>query len=139
MMNSMQFKRPENSDKYYWTRHSIGKMMQYGLSAQRITRVIKGYKRIEEGVAEKTVAVMQPTSTRRDDKGELTWNQEIWVMYQKRDKNEKSKIKDESGEVKTVLNKKNQLKIISAWKYPGMSPKNNPIPKEILEELEGVL
>jgi len=135
----MQFKRPENSDKYYWTRHSIGKMMQYGLSAQRITRVIKGRKRIEEGVAENTIAVMQPTSTRRDEKGNLKWNQEIWVMYQKRKKDEKSKVKNKNGEIKSVLNKKNQLKIISAWKFPGMSPKNNPIPKEILEELEDIL
>jgi peptidyl-tRNA hydrolase len=110
----MQFKRPENSDKYYWTRHSVGKMMQYGLSAQRITRVIKGYKRIEEGVAEKTVAVMQPTSTRRDEDGKLKWNQEIWVMYQKRNKDEKSKTINKEGEIELVLNKKNQLKIISA-------------------------
>jgi len=135
----MQFKRPENSDRYYWTRHSIGKMMQYGLSVQRITRVINGYKRIELGVAKNTIAVMQPISTRRDEQGKLKWKQEIWVMYQKRKKNEKSKIINKEGKIESILNKKNQLKIISAWKFPGVSPKNNPIPQKILDELENVL
>ncbi len=132
----MQFKRPENSDKYYWTRHSIGKMMQYGLSAQRITRVIKGYKRIEEGVAENTVAVMQPVSTRKDEEGNLKWSQEIWVMYQTKKQNKKRKKKTEEDDHESD---KSRYKIISAWKYPGMSPENNPIPKEILEELQDIL
>lgn len=130
----MQFKRPENSDKYYWTRHSIGKMMQYGLSAQRVTRVIKGYKRIEKGIAKNTIAVMQPTSVRRDEKGELKWKQEIWVMYQPRKQNSKlknRKLKHESD--------KSKYKIISAWKYPGVSPQNDPIPKKILGELKNIL
>lgn len=137
----MQFKRPENSDKYYWTRHSIGKMMQYGLSAQRITRVIKGYQRIEEGVADNTVAVMQPTSTSKDSEGNIKWNQEIWVMYQLgrrvrvKSKSEITNSKEDSGHESD----KSRYKIISAWKYPGMSPKNNPIPKEILEELQDIL
>lgn len=29
-----------------------------------------------------------------------------------------------------------QIRIISAWRYPGMSSKRNPIPEEILRELE---
>ena len=29
-----------------------------------------------------------------------------------------------------------QIKIISAWRYPGVSPKNNPIPDDILREIE---
>lgn len=131
----MNFKRPENSDKYYWTRHSIGKMMQYGLSAQRITRVIKGYKRIEEGIAKDTIAVMQPTSTRRDEKGELKWNQEIWVMYQTKSQSSKRKTQNP----KSYRLKPSKLKIISAWKFPGMSPEKDPIPQEILEELKNVL
>lgn len=146
----MQFKRPENTDKYYWTRHSIGKMMQYGLSAQRVIRVIRSYTRIEEGIAENTIAVMQPTSTRRDKDGELKWNQEIWVMYQLRRKvganskkqipNSKQISKSKFKNRKTIPNSANgKIRIISAWKFPGMSPKSNPIPREILEEIEDIL
>jgi hypothetical protein len=131
----MQFKRPENSDKYYWTRHSIGKMMQYGLSAQRITRVIKGYKRIERGLADNTVAVMQPVSSRRNERGEVSWKQEIWVMYQT--KNQSSKCENKNP--KSYELKPSKLKIISAWKYPGVSPKKNPIPQEIMEELRSII
>ncbi|HBR79614.1 MAG TPA: hypothetical protein DEA46_04270, partial [Candidatus Moranbacteria bacterium] len=37
--------------------------------------------------------------------------------------------------LKNQLFSQNQLKIISVWRYPGVSPKNNPIPSEILEEV----
>ena len=30
----------------------------------------------------------------------------------------------------------NRYRIISAWRYPGVSPKRNPIPAEILREIE---
>ncbi|EKE21266.1 MAG: hypothetical protein ACD_7C00301G0006 [uncultured bacterium] len=147
------FKAPKNTDKYYWTRHSIGKMMQYGLSAQRAIRVIRSYQRIELGVAKNTVAVMQPVSVKTDKDGKKKWSQEIWVMYQ----TPKASIKNSNLSVatdrlnplvvidrsnpiaidrlKNQLFSQNQLKIISVWRYPGVSPKNNPIPSEILEEV----
>ena len=31
-----------------------------------------------------------------------------------------------------------QLTIISAWRYPGVSPKKNPIPEDILREIEEI-
>ena len=34
--------------------------------------------------------------------------------------------------------KAKSFKIISAWRYPGISPKRNPIPDEILEELRAI-
>lgn len=137
-MNSFgSFKPPKNTSKYYWTRHSIGKMMQYGLSAQRVIRVIRSYQRMEGGVAKNTVAVMQPLSVKTDKEGKKKWSQEIWVMYQTR----KASIKNEGNisNLKTELLNTNQLKIISVWRYPGVSPKNNPIPQEILDELDDLI
>jgi hypothetical protein len=120
-------------------------MMQYGLSAQRVTRVIRSFQRIEEGIAKNTVAVMQPNSIKIDKEGKKKWSQEIWVMYQKSVKNSKCKIKSDNKDNKEISNLKqiifgsNQLKIISVWRYPGVSPKNNPIPSEILDEIEELL
>lgn len=157
-MNSFgSFKPPKNTSKYYWTRHSIGKMMQYSLSAQRVIRVIRSYQRMEGGVAKNTVAVMQPLSVKTDKEGKKKWSQEIWVMYQSRKtRNSKSqipnfkqtsnsKIKNEGtdnkliSDLKDQLTSQNQLKIISVWRYPGVSPKNNPIPQEILDELDDLI
>ena len=135
------FKAPKNDSKYYWTRHSVGKMMQYGLSAQRVKRVIRSYERIEEGIAKNTVAVMQPNAIKRDSEGAKKWSQEIWVMYQ----TPKASIKNEGNadklisDLKNKLVGKNQCKIISVWRYPGVSPKNNPIPDDILDEVGDLL
>src|SRR3989344_907332 len=71
----MQFKPPKNNDKYRWTNHVKGKMVYYGISESLIKRIVRFPKRKETGVAEKTVAVMQPTSNKKKP-------QEIWVMYQ---------------------------------------------------------
>jgi hypothetical protein len=134
----MQFKIPQNTDKYEWTQHSIMKMQHYGLTAQRVLRVINNPQRVEEGVVEKTIAVMQPTSISTKD-GKRVWSSEIWAMYQtRRAVNPKSEILNS----KQILNpkfqniNKKQIKIISAWRYPGVSPKNNPIPEDILREIE---
>jgi len=141
----MQLKIPKNTEKYYWTKHSIGKMMHYGLSAQRILRVIRNPQRTEKGIVKNTIAVMQPASTRIKD-GKRFWSREIWAMYQIRNKEQKAINKQEKG-TKNNLDKilslgnifnHEQLKIISAWIYPGMSPKNNPIPEEILREIEEI-
>ncbi len=140
----MRIKPPKNSDKYFWTEHSIFKMRQYGLGEQRIRRIIKNPKRKEEGIVENTIAVMQPASTRRDDcssrrggpvgskkeKGKETWKQEIWVMYQL-----KSKVNPPAGGQKSKVG---QLKIISTWRYPGISPKRNPVPEDILKEIKNL-
>lgn len=85
--------------------------MFYGLTADRVKRIIGNPKRVEEGVAENTVAVMAPGSNKKK-------STEVWTMYQKR------------GDKKIV---------ISAWRYPGVSPvgKQIPIPADILAELRG--
>ena len=110
----MQFKAPKNNERYFWTGHALGKMQYYGLTAQRILRVINRPARVEEGVAEKTTAVMQPASVNK----KKTWSSEIWAMYQLAD---------------------GQYKIISAWRYPGVSPKRNAIPEEIINEVKDLI
>ncbi|MFA4817862.1 MAG: DUF4258 domain-containing protein [Parcubacteria group bacterium] len=151
----MQFKIPK-SDKYQWTRHAQWKMRQYGLSPQRVIRVIRNPERIEEGIVEKTIAVMQPASVRHGrtsaGKPAKTWSQEIWAMYQLRKSGAISKSQflppsRDPAKAVTISNKisnpkfqklqtiNQKLKIISAWRYPGVSPKNNPIPEEILREI----
>ena len=113
---------PKNDSKYYWTNHVKRKMAFYGLSADRIKRVMRNPKRSEKGVAEGTIAVMQST----DNKKKPT---EVWVMYQQN----KSFKKDETG--KKV--------VITAWRYPAVSPIRDqiPIPSDIVAELraEGVI
>lgn len=111
----MKFKLPKNDSKYLWTNHVVGKMMYYGISEGVVRRVVHTPHRAEEGVAPNTVAVMQRAGSKKHPK-------EIWVMYQK------------SGEKK---------KIITAWRYPGVSPVRSaiPIPEDILNELtsEGII
>ncbi len=138
---------PRKSDKYQWTNHALFKMQYYGLSPQRITRVIKSPQRIEEGIVENTVAVMQPTSLNTKN-GQKSWSSEIWAMYQignskfearnsKQIQNPKFKTCLPIGKIQNSANQK--IRIISAWRYPGVSPERNPIPREILEEIKSVL
>jgi hypothetical protein len=139
----MNLQNLKNSEKYFWTEHAKFKMKFYGLSPQRVLRVIRAPQRIEEGIVANTIAVMQPTSTRVKN-GKKTWSQEIWCMFQNKSKSQKSKGKIPSQNSKIIHNSrflihnsaKPQLRIISAWRYPGVSPKKDPIPREILEELE---
>lgn len=106
-----------STDKYLWTLHARLKMKYYGLSENRIKRIIRFPARTEEGIVLKTVAVMQPADTKRYS--------EIWAMY----KVQKSKIKNQNS----------KLKIITAWRYPGKSPVRDPIPPEVLKEIRSIL
>jgi hypothetical protein len=103
-------KPPKNDSTYSWTSHVYGKMLHYGIGEGRIRRIIRAPARIEEGVAENTIAAMQPTGV----KGQ----HEMWVMY----KLEKGKIK-----------------VITAWRYPGKSPARDPIPKEVIAEIRQLI
>lgn len=100
------------SKQISWTRHARAKMAFYKLSEQRVLRVIHSPKRIEEGVAPKTVAMMQPSSSKMDKvKMRETWSQEIWAMIQDFGK---------------------QRKIISAWRYPGMTCPRSEVARDTL-------
>ena len=117
-------KPPKNDDKFYWTRHVADKMRYYGISESLIKRIIRYPKRLEEGVAPDTFAGMTPAGSPKRP-------QEIWVMYQK---NAKRKTKSEK-----LLSGK--IIIISAWRYPGISPVREkiPIPQDVLGEIEAAM
>ncbi len=106
----MQFNRPKNTDKYEWTNHVFGKMIFYRLAESRIIRVLRNPKRVEKGIAAETIAVMQPAGTNKPS--------EIWAMYQEL--------------------KKGKKRIITAWRYPGVSPVREQIwiPQDIVLELK---
>jgi len=107
----MFFKEPENTKEIYWTRHVKEKMRYYGLSVSRLKRILRNPQRKEIGIAPKTIALMQTTNTKK-----IT---EIWLMYQQVGK---------------------RKKMISAWRYPGISPKGEPIsiPEDIIKELQSL-
>ena len=98
--------------KYFWTKHSLYKMRYYGLSPQRVKRTIRYPTRIEEAIVPNLIAAMQPA-------GKKTYS-EIWTIY------------------KPIKSKK-QIKVITAWRYPGKSPTRNPIPQEILDEIKSII
>lgn len=132
----MSIRLPKNTGGYHWTEHAKFKMRFYGLSAQKVLGVIRNPKRKEEGIVKNTTAVMQPAKTKRPS--------EIWVMYQKRGaqnverKAHNAKHKHGTKNVMRYGLCATSCKIISAWRYPGVSPKKNPIPEEILSEIEDI-
>lgn len=102
--------------KLHWTEHSKLKMRQYGLSKIKLIQLIRKPERIEKGIAEGTTAVMQTNksfSKARKPSGET------WLMY---------------------TEDKNFRKIISAWRYPGISKPGEsiPIPEHIRQELKNL-
>ena len=150
----MQWKNPKNTDKYYWTAHVAEKMHYYGLSEQKVLGVIRRPQRIETGIAENTVAVMMPVGNIKknkkpsmwnrsfnDDGEQQKWSQEIWVMYQTKKQKTKNKVTIQNEKLKELqdkINSNKKITIISAWRYPGVSPKKNPIPADILREIEAL-
>jgi hypothetical protein len=98
-----------SSKNFYWTQHAQEKMRYYRLAPSRVKRVFRHPGRVEEGVAENTLAAMQSAGSKKHP-------YEVWIMYQ-------------LG--------KDRIKIISAWRYPGVTKPGDrvPIPEDILEEL----
>lgn len=97
-----------------WTSHAKMKMQYYRLSEGRVRRVLHSPMRIEEGIAEDTIAMMQPVSLTKSIKGQEDWNQEIWVM---------------------IVEAPSERRVISAWRYPGKTKVGDPLPQEIINEL----
>ena len=102
----------------HFTKHAQGKMRFYRLSEARVRRVLNSPKRIEEGIAPGTIAMMQQA-------GSAKHPHEIWVMVVK----EKSK----SQRANRIT------KIISAWRYPGITKPGQPLPEEILREMREIV
>lgn len=139
----MQFKIPKNTKEVFWTQHSLFKIQFYSLSAQKVLGVIKKPERKEEGIVKNTIAVMRPVNPKILN-GKKNWKQEVWVMYQTR---RAGNLNDQISNPKQIRNSKfkiknfakRQLRIISAWRYPGVSPQKNPIPSDILAEVESLV
>lgn len=128
--------QPKEDSKYSWTDHAWEKMQYYGISESRIKRIIRFPTRIEEGVAEKTVAVMQPGGGKRYS--------EIWVMYAlTKSKVQNPKLKESNRKLENIQNfnfgSAKKIRVITAWRYPGKSPERDPIPDEVLSEVRSLL
>ncbi|MFH1036690.1 MAG: hypothetical protein V1756_01300 [Patescibacteria group bacterium] len=108
-------------EKIVWTNHSKEKMRYYRLSDKRVLAVLRRPGRKEEGIAPGTVAAMQPTGTKKHPT-------ELWMMHQ------------------TITRKfrgqrQKKIKIISAWRYPGITPVGvRPlIPEDTMEHLDDII
>ncbi|MCX6721411.1 MAG: hypothetical protein NT026_02310 [Candidatus Staskawiczbacteria bacterium] len=111
--------------KLHWTEHSKIKMRQYGLSKNKLMGILRKPERKEKGIALGTTAVMRTNKIFFGEK-KITlsgaWKKpkrapgEIWVMFK---------------------DTKDFRKIISAWRYPGISKPGEeiPIPEDIRREL----
>lgn len=109
--------------KLHWTEHSKTKMRQYGLSKTKLTNLLYKPERKEGGIVPGTTAVMKTNKSYSHAKNLSTSSRrvkktpgEVWLMYKD--------VKDER-------------KIISAWRYPGISKpgENIPIPEDIRQEI----
>lgn len=111
---------PKDDSRYSWTRHVVGKMQYYRLSESIVKRIIRAPKRVENGIAENTIACMIPRKSAARLRGRPIKGEELWVMYQLKGR---------------------RKHIITAWRYPGVSPVRDqiPIPPDILEELKSLV
>lgn len=112
----MQQKLPQ---KYVFTNHAQYKMRYYRLSESLVKRIIRYPVRTEESIVPNTIACMRPAQTHSASSGQSKKYSEVWAMY--------------------ALIKSGQIKVITAWRYPGKSPERDPIPVEILQEARKVL
>lgn len=133
----MLFKFPKDDRTFSWTSHVKNKMLFYRISEQKIRSILRNPDRKEEGIAPNTLAVMK-----RNDKPSK--KEELWVMYlvlpgRTRGLAQTSTQNNAESQRLNVTGQK--LRIISAWRYPGVSPKGNkiPIPHDIQDELAGML
>ncbi len=140
-------KQPKNDSRYEWTQHAWMKMQYYGMSEGRIKRIVRFPARIEEGIADDTVAVMQPADSKN--------YQELWVMYTLTNgRNPTTDNKQQSASRRTISKNKekmeqnleqifgtggNKIRVITAWRYPGKSPARDPIPEDVLLEIKNLL
>ena len=118
----------KNTREFFWTNHAKYKLLQYGLSPTAVKNVIRRPDRTETGIAPKTTAVMKRKDSKKTKK-------EVWVMIQK---HKAYNMKHETNKEEKMLHGvSSKTKIISAWIYPGVSPKGRDIyvPEDTLNEL----
>lgn len=130
----------DNLKKFLWTQHSEIKMRQYGLSKTKLLGILRNPEREEQGIVPGTVAVMKTNKVftkitplfKEKTKSVFTkasvWKKkspgEIWIMYK---------------DVKNKGTSLKQLKIISAWRYPGITKPGEeiPVPEDIRTWIHG--
>lgn len=123
--------------KIYWTEHSKIKMRQYGLSVSKLLKILHKPQRKEKAIVEGLVAVMRTNKkiikTKSLFRSKISppsfakWRTparqagEVWIMYKDFKK---------SGE--------NIRKIISAWRYPGVTKPGEeiPIPEDTMRAIK---
>jgi hypothetical protein len=116
--------------KLHWTEHSKIKMRQYGLSKQKLLGILYRPERKEKGIVPGTTAVMKTNKIFFKEKKitlKNAWSRpkrapgEIWLMYKDTKSHQMGRIR----------------KIISAWRYPGVSKPGEeiPIPEDIRNEI----
>ena len=100
-----------SNKKLYWTEHAKIKMRQYGLSKIKLIQLLYRPEREEVGIVPGTMAVMKTNPIRNN------------VRYKRPISNGASKVyKKALGEVWLMYKDvKGLRKIISAWRYPGIS------------------
>ena len=105
----------------HWTEHSKIKMKQYGLSKQKLLGILSRPERKEQAIVPGLIAAMKTNKVFFKAKQislAKAWQRpkkapgEIWIMYK---------------------DTKDFRKIISAWRYPGISKPGEeiPIPEDI--------
>lgn len=110
----------QNYKKLHWTQHSRIKMRQYGLSETRLLNLLHNPERKEKGIVPGTVALMRTNNRSKNweirSPNKFKTPGEVWLMFK---------------------DTKTERKIISAWRYPGVSKPGDeiPIPKDIRKEL----
>src|SRR3989344_5948728 len=110
------YKKPKNDEKWVWTNHVVGKMGYYRISESLVKRVVRFPKRVERGIAPGTMACMQSAGSKKHPT-------EIWVMFQEISPQGSTLLKIQG---RTLSN--SRKRIITTWRYPGISPTGEPIP-----------
>ena len=146
---------------FYWTKHSLAKLKEYNLSQQRVRRILHHPSRTEVGIVPETWASMQIAGSKKHpyeiwvmyeiltqgskfkkqnniQKKKDSQVQNLETQNSKNAKNKRIKNNNSLEIVSTLIPKHiKQIKIISAWKYPGVTKPGEPIPipLDILEEI----
>lgn len=122
--------------RLHWTEHSKIKMRQYGLSKTKLINLLYKPERKEGGIVPGTTAVMKTNRVSRNLPAHKIFFQKSLVD------NKRGKFhytaKRAPGEVWLMFKDvKDQRKIISAWRYPGVTKPGDqiPIPEDIRKEL----
>lgn len=147
----MQLSSFSKHNKYIFTNHAYYKMQYYKLSEGLVKRVIRYPQRTEEGILKDAVACMRPAHSTSFTSGGLpvrstqTGGQAPQAHFTPQQYLQKPSSAQASNkrysEIWTmyVLMPSKQIKIITAWRYPGKSPERNPVPQGIIEEARRIL